>query len=49
MAVAGGVIRLHGSDNVVIALADLAKGTVVEGVALPGAAMPRPVIACVTI
>ena len=40
MAEAGGVIRLHGADNVVIALADLGKGTLVEGVALPGA-VPR--------
>ncbi len=32
---AGAVIRLHGTDNVVIALADLPKGAVVEGVALP--------------
>jgi altronate dehydratase len=29
-------IRLHGTDNVVIALADLATGAVVDGIALPG-------------
>ncbi len=29
-------VRLHASDNVVIALADLPQGTVVEGVGLPG-------------
>ena len=33
---AAGVIRLHDADNVVIALADLAKGEVAEGVTLPG-------------
>ena len=31
----GGVIRLHGADNVVIALEDLPKGAAVAGVALP--------------
>ena len=40
---AEGVIRLHGADNVVIALADLPKGTVVEGVALPGPVPRGPV------
>jgi altronate hydrolase/galactarate dehydratase len=37
---ATGVIRLHGSDNVVIALQDLGAGALVEGLALPGA-VPR--------
>ena len=40
MAGTGGVIRLHGSDNVVIALADLGKGAEVGGMVLPGA-VPR--------
>ncbi|MBG21446.1 MAG: galactonate dehydratase [Rhizobiales bacterium] len=31
----GDTIRLHGDDNVVIALADLAAGSTVEGVAVP--------------
>jgi altronate dehydratase len=34
------IIRLHGSDNVVIALADLAKGTVLPGLDVP---LPAPV------
>jgi altronate dehydratase len=39
---AGGTIRLHGADNVVIALADLAKGTMVAGVPVPlPQAVPR--------
>ena len=32
---AGETIRLHGDDNVVIALADLEAGSTVEGVSVP--------------
>ena len=36
----GGIIRLHPTDNVVIALADLRAGATPEGLVLPGA-VPR--------
>ena len=39
---AEGIIRLHASDNVVIALSDLAKGACPEGLDIPlPAAVPR--------